>query len=247
MKSSRLKGWLAVTVLFILVCIFVAAAWLPRQRSLASGLANDALAEGIDQASGNLREGPTPDDWPRRGFVPTSFLKQATAAFRGATVLIPSGPQINGHVDGYLHLRISSFELVPSDAKMGVKITATATYESDRVRPWWRGVSANLLIDAVLLPTGQFEENKAYTTNFQVVPDAISVLPGWQTLDPRRPRLLDTIIADQVSIHWGQRMVLPVPALTIPIDVDENLNSSSYQPFAGDGGTNIVVTMKRPP
>jgi hypothetical protein len=99
-------------------------------------------------------------------------------------------------------------------------------------------------INAIALPTPVFTQDEIQTTEFTTVLESISVLPDWTTLDPRRPKFLQEIIADELAIRWGSLMVLPVPALMLPIDVDPTLTSSTYQSFE-DGGTNLVVTMQR--
>jgi hypothetical protein len=235
----------SIALLFA-VAAFFGVYWVSREQVAASRLAAADELLAIQESAAALGEGSAPTDWPTRGFIPSSVLQSAISALSGSQILIPIGKPVNNHVDGYVRVTISSAELMPNDFKIGVRISGNAAYEPDNKNPWWSNANIDTTIDAILLPAAESNDSGVITTEFRLVPDSISTTIGWRFFSLRTFGFAAAVTADAGLLNWGDRLVVPITALAVPIKLDPNLDSSSTQPFGGGGATNVTMKMQRP-
>jgi hypothetical protein len=240
-----------IVALVVIIAIGAVAVWVGGQYMLASNLAQADEWAAIQQTNAVLQSGSKPADWPVRGFVPASTLQSALVAFQGADIIIPVGQPNDGHVDGFVHLVIRSGSITPGDVYVRARLTASAKYTPDRNSPWWRNVTADVNIDAILLPNSQTWEGDTLVTKFRIIPNSITLAAGYNNLDIRVIWFSRVLAADEVAIHLQDALVLPIPSLSPSFDLDASVDSTSFQPFGGvevpNSGTNVTVKMRRDP
>jgi hypothetical protein len=227
-----------------------AAIWIYSQHVLASNLALVDEWAAIQQTKVILQNGPKTSDWPLRGFVPASTLQSAAAALDGAEIEIPMGKVADGHVDGFVGLNIQSADIIAGDASLRVQLSALAKYIPDRTAPWWANATARIYVDALLMPDSQLEQDGILINKFRIVPDSVSLAPGFDNFDIRIILGFGKVLAaDELSLRLRDALLLSVPAITPAFELDASVNSTSFQPFGGveveNSGTNLTIAMKR--
>lgn len=241
------------TISWIVVFAIAAGAiWIYSRHVLASNLALADEWAAIQQTKAVLQNGSKTSDWPLRGFVPASTLQSAAAAIKGAEIEIPIGKAIDDHVDGFVNVTVQSANIIAEDASLRVRLSASARYISDRTTPWWANATARINVDALLMPDSQLEQNGILINNFRIVPDSVSLAPGFENFDIRIIWGFGKLLAaDELLLRLKAALLLPIPAITPAFELDASVNSTSFQPFGGveveNSGTNITIAMKRAP
>ena len=230
------------------VVVFVAGGiWFYKQHVLATDLASADEWSAIEKTEALLQDGPNLSDWPVRGFVPASVLQSAASTLRDVKIIVPVGPNVDGHVDGYVHLTVGPVSLIPGSEQIGVRLSASADYSADRKEPWWSGAKAEIDIDTLLFPSSQTDKNGVLVTTLRVVPNSISLATSWNNFGIRARGLAAALIADQALLKLRDGLELSIPTISPSVEVDPSVHSSSFQAFGGNGGTNIVLGMSHPP
>lgn len=219
--------------------------WLQHRLNAGAELAARSELEALARLEATLRAGPAPKDWSMRTFIPASLLKSAVSAFDGSDIRLPMGKEAGDRVDGFVRIHVLSSELIPEDARLGVRLRASVSYEPDREQPWWAGATADVSIEAVMLPDVVVGADGTQKTRFKILPQSIGVEGGWWFFQVRVLGLLASVAANEVMIRLGSQLEFSVPDLPPPIEPDLNVNTSDFQGFGGGGGTNLVVSMTR--
>jgi hypothetical protein len=239
-----------IIIVTVAIAIVVAAVWVYSQHDLASKLAQADEWTAIQQTNAIIQSGPKVDDWPLRGFIPTSTLQSAAATLEGVELVVPVGTFKDGHVDGHLHFAIQSASINPGNAFVGIRLDTVVTYAPDREAPWWKNARAHILLDAILLPASPTQDGDVILNRFRIEPDSIKLSAGFANFDIRILWGLASVLsADEVALRLRDALALSVPSLSPSFELAASVTSTSFQPFGGvevpHSGTNLTVTMNR--
>lgn len=232
-----------------LVALIFGGVWLYGRHILATDLAAVEEWRSLDQTQATVAAGGSPGDWEARGFVPSSLLRSAAASLAETKIILPNGKLIDGRVDGYFRLNVKSADVTLDDAKISAKLKVDAKYEPDRENPWWGAAIATVVVDAVLLPRDSIENNGLHITRLAVVPNSIALEAGFANINLFNIGaygLASAIGRDETLLRFKDQIAfIEIPSISPKIELDPSIDSSSWQNFGGEGGTNIAVRLKR--
>jgi hypothetical protein len=233
-----------------LLLVIVAAAygglWLMAQRAIPLSVSLPDRGAALNNADRITALGAEPGKWPVRLFVPAGALQDLAGTIAGTSYRLPFGEVGPQGPEGYLVAKIRKLAFTPTDFQLRAHVEMDVTYLPVTRSQWWGGTTVRFAGQADMLPVGG-AGGGAETINFRLVPTRFAPSISWGPLNFAAREMLSQIAASHLLQRLGHDLLIPIPPLTVPIDVKAGMVAVHEGKFPVQGGYKITARLDGQP
>lgn len=238
---SRLLA-IIVTVAIMVIAAVYGWLWLSAQRTIPLSVSAADRAAAMDNADRIADLGHEPGQWPVRLFIPASALQDMAGTVVGTTVRVPVGARSPSGPDGYLVATVRNLEFIPTDFQLRVRLKMDVTYSAVRTSPWWGDATVRFTGNADMLPV-HAGPSGSETLGFRLIPKGFSPAIGWGPLNVAATEMLSQVVASHFLERLGRDLVIPIPALSVPINIQSGMVSTHQGRFPAGGSYRFTALL----
>jgi len=227
---------LAIVVGLIIVVLGAGYGWLwvTAQRTVPLSVSPQDRAAAVASADQILELGSAPDKWPVRLFIPATALQDIAGTIAGTTYRLPFGDIGPRGPDGYLVATIRKLEFYPAEFLLRARVEMDVTYVSENRTQWWGDATVRFTGTAEVLPV-HVGQRSSQTLGFRLIPTEFTPAIRWGPLNVGATEMLSQVVATHLVERMGRDFVIPIPALSVPIEMSSGIVSTLEGSFPAGG------------
>lgn len=227
---------LAIVVGVIIVVLGAGYGWLwvTAQRTIPLSVSPLDRAAAIASADRILKLGSAPDKWPVRLFIPANALQDIAGTVAGTTYSLPFGDIGPRGPDGYLVATIRKLEFYPAEFLLRARVEMDVTYVPANRTQRWGDATVQFSGTAKVLPV-HVGQGDSQTLGLRLIPTGFAPAIRWGPLNVGATEMLSQVVASHLVERMGRDFVIPIPALSVPIEMPSGIVSTHEGSFPAGG------------
>lgn len=236
---SRVLTRVAAVIILVLVAVY-GWLWLSAQRTIPLAVSPADRAAAVAHADRIADLGSEPEKWPVRLFIPASALQDIAGTIAGTSYRMPFGGIGPNGPDGYLVATIRKLEFVPNDFRLRTRVEMDVSYAPAGKTQWWGDATIRFTGEADMLPVHD-RQHGSETLNFRLIPTGFSPAIRWGPLNYAATEMLSQVVASHLLERVGRDLIIPIPALAVPIDIRSGMVSTHEGSFPAGGSYKLTT------